>query len=264
MSIDFLHNLNGYNVAQLLGTRLHNVDDAAETTLAGELGASNAGLIIFNTDAGMIKTWDGTQFVAYSFNMDGDVVFKGTLDASVAIDDAGQPQTIEPVAGYQYVVSTAGTFAPGASGVTLQGNQALEVGDMVLFTSATEAYSIQRNDVYATETVDGNIRLATQAEVDAGAEATEAVTPATLQGKLDAAQYVRGYTAIVNTTALTPATVNHALNLVDPAAFTVNVMDSSGNQVNVDVDAVDADNLTLTTLLGQTDLRVTVMGFSAA
>lgn len=261
----FYHDISLVDVGQLTNARIHNVaDNAAETTLAGTLGADNVGLIIYHVADDIIKTWDGTQFNAYALEVAGDVIFKGFIDASIAIDDGGQPQTVEAVAGYQYVVNTAGTFDAGASGVTLQGNQELQVGDVVIFTSTTEAYSIQRNDVYATETVEGNIRLATQAEVNAGTVADEAVTPATLQGKLDNDQYARQYTETLSLTGLgTPDTVTHNLALVNKDAFTVNVMNSSGSQISVDVDSVDANSITLTSLLALTDVVVTIVGAKA-
>lgn len=267
----FYHNIDGLGVVELKGVRVHNIADAtAQTTFettgnyGAALGVANTGLQIYRVDLQQVAFWDGTQFVFQAVTIDGDVIFKGLIDASVAIDDAGQPQVVEPVAGYQYVVSVAGTFDAGATGVTLQGNQALEVGDIVLFTSATEAYAIQRNDVYATETVEGNIRLATQAEVTAGTVADEAVTPATLQGKLDAQFYAKQYTETLDLTgANTPDTVTHSLGLVNKDAFTVNIMNSAGSAISVDVDSVDVNSLTLTSLLPLTNVVITVVGASA-
>lgn len=261
--------LNGFGVAQLKGFRIHNIADATAQTAfestgnnGAALGADNYGLAIYRVDLKQIGTWDGTQFNFSAIEMTGDVIFKGMLDASLAIDNAGQPQPIEAVSGYQYVVSVAGTFDAGTSGVTLQGNQALEVGDLVLFTSATEAYSIQRNDVYATDTIAGNVRLASQADVDGGTVADEAVTPLTLQEKLDGQFYVRQYSATVNIAALTPLTVTHNLGLVDKDSFTINTM-RAGTQISVDVDSVDANSITLTSLVALSNVRVTVQGAKA-
>lgn len=264
----FYHNLDGLGVAQLKGLRIQNVADAAAQTViettgnnSAALGLGNIGYPIYRVDLKQLALWDGTEFVFQAVNIDGDVVFKGLLDASIAIDDAGQPQTIEPVAGYQYVVSVAGTFDAGATGVTLAGNQSLEVGDIVLFTSTTEAYAIQRNDVYATETVEGNIRLATQTEVNDGTVTDEAVTPATLQGKLEGQFYTRQYTETLDLTGSDVAdTVTHNLGLVNKDAFTVNVMNNVGSQISVDIDSVDADSLTLTSLVPLTGVIVTVIG----
>lgn len=265
----YFHDLDLQNILQLIGARFQNVDNADESTLAGALGENNKGLMIFNTEEqlagadapGVFKVWNGSAFVAQALNVDGDVVFKGAYDASLAIDDIGQPQTIEAVAGYQYVVTVAGTFNAGTSGVTLQGNQEFKPGDMLIFTSASEAYAIQRNIDAASETVAGLIELATQAEVSAG-DAARAVTGATLAGHLASINACRGYFEPgVDLVALTPKTVTHNLNLTDKDAFTIRVSDSSGSDVSVDVDSVDINSLTLTSVVGVTGLRVTVTGF---
>jgi len=64
----------------------------------------------------------------------------------------------------------------------------------------------------------------------------------------------------VSITANTPQTVNHALALANSTGFVINVMDSDGSQISVDVDAVDTNNLTLTSLVALSGVKVTVMG----
>ena len=64
----------------------------------------------------------------------------------------------------------------------------------------------------------------------------------------------------VSILANTPKTVNHALALANATGFVINVMDSDGSQISVDVDAVDANNLTLTSLVALSGVKVTVMG----
>lgn len=256
--------LDFFTVGQLLNARKHNVTGAQRTTLGGSLDTDHIGVFVWDTDDNRGYTWDGTQWVPEAIEVAGDVILKGAFDASIALDDGGQPQTIEAVAGYRYVVTTAGTFDAGSSGVTLDGNQNLDVGDWILFTSTTEAYAIQTNVSYSTTTVAGIIQLATEAEVLTGTEGTKAVTPDTLQAKLDQQGYTRGYFEVVSTTLLTPLNINHGLGLVDKDAFTINIMNSAGSQVEADVDSVDADNLTITTFLSVSDLHVTITGLPAA
>lgn len=256
----FYHDIDLVNVGQLIGTRKQNVTTAERDALALLLGLENVGLFVYDTDDKREYTWDGVQFVAAAIEIEGDVIFKGLIDASLPLDDAGQPQPIQAVSGHEYVVSVAGTLS--LTGVTFNPSGVAEVGDRVLFVSATEAFVQQRNDEQATESTLGNVRLASQAEVNDGIDALKAVTPATLQGKLDGEKYVRQFTALVNVPALTPLTVTHNLNLEDRDAFVINTM-RGNSQVSLDVDSVDANSLTLTSLLPLTDVRVTIQGFGA-
>ena len=85
-----------------------------------------------------------------------------------------------------------------------------------------------------------------------------------LQGRvtdLEARDNVKVHTdQSVSILANTPKTVNHALALANSTGFVINVMDSDGSQISVDVDAVDTNNLTLTSLVALSGVKVTVMG----
>lgn len=172
----YYHDINMAKVSQLLNARAQNVTTAQMVSLAATLDGSNKGLFVYNIDENKNYTWNGTEFVADNIEVIGQVVFKGDINPA----NAG---TVEKVSGFQYVVSAGGTLA--SAGVTFTPSAEVEIGDVVLFTSETTAIVVQRNDVNSTETVAGNIRLATQAEVDTGLVTDEAVTPATLKGKLD-------------------------------------------------------------------------------
>ena len=250
----FYHDIDLVSVGQLLNARLHNVDNAGETTLAGGLGASEEGLVIYNTETDQIKTWDGTQFNAIAPAVAGDVIFQGVHTDLTA---GGAPSTV--VAGSQYIMGAAGTIA--WTGITINPNADVQIGDVVLFTSPTEAYVIQRNDVIASETVAGNVILATQAEVNAGTVTDEVITPATLAGWASNFQFAKTFSATVNLPNNTAFNVAHNLALSTKDAFVVNVMDSAGSQISVDVDSVDANNLTLTARPAVTGAVVTVVGY---
>lgn len=258
---EFYHDIDLVKVGQLVNARFQNVTTAERNALAATLGAANTGLVVYDTDLKLQMNWDGTQFQTVSIELAGDVVFKGLIDASLPLDDAGQPQPVMPVSGYEYVVSVAGTLS--LTGVTFSPNAVVEVGDRVLFTSATQAYVQQRNDVQATETVLGNVRLATQAEVNAGVDALEAVTSATLAGALIANNYVKAKTVTVNVPAgLTGATVTHNLALKDASGYVVNTVDAAGNVISLEVDNVDANSLRVRSLVALTGVKVTVQGGS--
>lgn len=284
----YYHDINMAKVSQLLNARAQNVTTAQMVSLAATLDGSNKGLFVYNIDENKNYTWNGTEFVADNIEVIGQVVFKGDINPA----NAG---TVEKVSGFQYVVSAGGTLA--SAGVTFTPSAEVEIGDVVLFTSETTAIVVQRNDVNSTETVAGNIRLATQAEVDTGLVTDEAVTPATLKGKLDPilaaqaakdleqdgrltavegvntaqngrltsleADRVKHYFATVNLVAGTPLNVSHALNLANANGFVVNTT-FGGSQVSLDIDVVDANTIALTSLVPLTGVNVTVIGRSAA
>ncbi len=264
----FAHDINLVALGQLVNARVQNVTQAQMTTLAGTLGASNTGLFVYNTTDKKNYTWDGVKFVADAIDVIGDLVFKGVITKG---DQSTDPE-VELVNGFQYAVSGLGAGVSEAlviTGVTVfPAGAQIEDGDQVILASslgtavADQAYVVQRNDEQATEAVLGNVRLATQAEVTAGVDALEAITPATLAGALVANQYVKQYHGTVALTAGVAATVTHGLALADPKAFFVSTVDSTGNQVSVEVDAVDANSLTLTSLIALTGVVVTVAGAS--
>jgi ribosomal protein L21 len=284
----FYHDIDLVNVGQLLGARLQNLSASGMTALAAQLGMDNAGLTVYSTTDKRIYVWNGAGFDPFQIDVEGDIKFRGSINA-------GNAETVEKVSGYQYVVDAAGTLA--VDGVTFSPSAEVEVGDQVLFISATEAVVIQRNDVTATETVAGNILLASQAEVNAGMVTDEAVTPKTLHGyleplfaaqaakdaeqdlRLDAveaenleqdgrltsleADRVKHFFATVNLAAGTPFTVTHGLNLADRDGFVIRT--AFGNSdISLDVDSVSANALTLTSLVPLTGVAVTVIGRAAA
>jgi hypothetical protein len=304
-SKQFYHDIDLVNVGQLIGARLQNVSSSAMSTLAGQLTADNKGLTVYNTTDNRIYVFNGSAFDPFQIDTVGDIKFRGVINA-------GNAGSVEKVSGYQYVVDAAGTLS--ASGVTFFPSAEVEAGDQVLFTSATEAYVLQRNDVQATETTLGNVALATQAEVNAGTNDTDAITAKTLHGYIDpilAAQAARDleqdnrilateernleqdgrltnlegrvtlveeknveqdgrldgleadrlkhYFASVNLAAATPFTVAHNLGLVDKDDFVINTQ-FGGSQISLDIDSVNTNSITLTSLVPLNGVKVTLIG----
>ena len=64
----------------------------------------------------------------------------------------------------------------------------------------------------------------------------------------------------VSLTANTPQTINHAMSLVDKHDFIIHVMNSVGSAISFDVDAIDADNITLTSDVTLTGAQVFMLG----
>lgn len=251
----FYHDIDLVKVGQLQNARLQNVADA--TALAA-ITSPGVGQIVYQVDTDELKVYDGAAWDTIAPTIAGDVIFKGTVDASASLDG----QSVEAVSGYQYVVTTAGTLT--MTDVTFSPSAVAEVGDVILFTSTTQAYVIQRNTEAASETVAGVVELATNAEVTAGTDTARAITPAGLASAMQTNRYTRQYTATVTLVADTPLTVTHGLALVSKDAFVINVMDSAGSQISVDVDSTGVDALTLTASVGLTDAVVTVVGASSS
>jgi hypothetical protein len=254
----FYHDIDLVKVGQLTNARLQNVADAAALAAITTPGV---GQIVYQVDTDELKIYDGAVWDTIAPTIEGDVVFRGTIDASLALNNVGQPQTVTAASGNQYVVTTAGTLT--LTGVTFSPSAAAEVGDIVLFTSASQAYVIQRNIEAASETVAGFVELATTAEVTAGTDTTRAVTPAGLASAMQTNQYTRQYSGVLTTVNADEATtVTHGLALINRDAFVVNVM-LGNSAISVDVDSVDADSLTITSSVALSNVRVTVVGASS-
>ena len=116
-------------------------------------------------------------------NISSGLNYKGDIDASP------NPNYPEAVSGDVYFISIAGKIG-GASGEDVGvGNMIIAKTDTPSGTQAAvgDNWSIIRSEFEsATEAIAGIIRIATQAEVNAGSDHTTAVTPLTLQVKLNA------------------------------------------------------------------------------
>ena len=109
----------------------------------------------------------------------GGLIFQEGYDAATNTPDIADGNALK---GYFWVVTVAGSFL-GTS---------VQVGDSIIAKVDAAGASIgdwlilQGNIVTATDEVEGIVRLATQEEVDGGAEGGAVVlTPATLQSKID-------------------------------------------------------------------------------
>ncbi|MEA1079515.1 hypothetical protein [Marinobacter qingdaonensis] len=261
----YYHNLDGVGVAQLKGMRLHNVADQAgqdQIVSTGNngspLSSQNAGLGIYRTDLRRVAYWSGSEFIFQEIEIDGDIRFKGQLDASLAIDDPAQPQAVDNISGYQYVVTVAGTLNAGATGVAFSPFADVTPGDQILFVSSTEAYVIQRNDVQATESIMGNIRLATQGEVDDGQSSNTAVTPKTLGVRLTSHPKMF-VTSMDLTGAGNDNILQHDLNLVNKDGFVLSAS-HNGRTIDVEVESIDVNRVKLSSLLSLGGVVVAISG----
>lgn len=173
----FYHDIDLVKVGQLVDARFKNVTNQQRSDLALELGSGNLGLVVYDIDDSEMYIWNGTAFSKVSSDVSGDVVFRGVINPTNS-DTVG----IIAASGNQYVVDAAGTLTK--TNVTFSPSGVVEVGDVVLFTSETEATVLQRNVEDATTSKKGIVELATTAETDAAASSTTAVTPSSLTNVL--------------------------------------------------------------------------------
>lgn len=252
---EYYHDLDLVKVSQLLNGRIHNVVTAQRNALGSTLDGTHKGLIVYDTDLNNLYTWDGTQFSAPAASVPGAMVYKGAIT-----DDVNAPSGFD--VGYVYVWNTASATLTWA-GQTFNPDNKVQQGDQIIYRGSNiwDVYQADLNPASQTEA--GYSRFATQSEVNAGTATGIGIEPSTLQGKLNTGLYVKQYFVTANVTALTPLTVTHNLNLVDRDAFTINTM-LTNSQVSVDVDSVDANSLTITSLVNLTNLKITVQGAVSA
>lgn len=249
----YYHDLNLANVGQVKNFRIHNVTSNERATLAAGLGTAHKGLSVYDTDDQREYIWDGVKFVSQAIEVAGDVVFKGIVST------LNNPPNVEMVAGYEYVMDATGTLV--LDGVTILPDAEVQAGDRLLVASPTEIRVMQRNDLYASETMEGNVRFASNSETADANSNSRAVHPQGLHHKLVTQGYVRQYTETVNLTAFTPKQVVHGLALVNKDAFTVNLM-RNGSQVSYDVNSIDENTIEIEGSLSASNVIVTITGAS--
>lgn len=128
----------------------------------------------YNSTDKRMKYYNGTSVltVADLSDVTGTLKFMGGYNATTNTPNLTSPAPGSVKSGYYYVVTVAGTFF----------GEQLEIGDS-LFANVDNPASlaqwtiVQANTQYATETVAGYIKLATQVLTDAGSDDTTAVTP---------------------------------------------------------------------------------------
>ena len=140
----------------------------------------------FQYNAGRLEYYNGTSVQEVANLNDiaavtGGLILQGGYDAATNTPDIAADASV--LKGFFWVVTAAGSFL----------GEAVQVGDSIIAkqdnpgATAANWLILQGNVVIATDSVDGISRLATQAEADAGTEGGAVViTPATLQGKIDA------------------------------------------------------------------------------
>lgn len=223
---------------------INPVTTAQRTTLAGTLGVNNKGLAAYDTDELKFYVWTGTAFAV------NPVVQSGLTPRGNVAYNATEP--VSPLTGDLYVFTTAGTNTWNTSDV-------VQIGDYVYWDGTIWQF-VQGNVVLATTSIAGIVQIATQGEVNTGTDTSKSVTPATLKSwsetkALAKVYFVTGLTLVADT----PLTVTHNLGLQNRNSFTFNLM-ISNSSADVDVDSIDANNLSLTSSVAAT-ADITIIGY---
>lgn len=202
---------------QVLSQMVVNTEGHVTNIKGRNLTAADLAAIIINnvSNSATTQTWSASKIyteiqVAINQAQTGALQYKGNYNPATNTPAITTDNTIKT--GYTYVVSATGTFA----------GEAVEAGDMIIAKldnpGATSAnwQIVNKNIpaiVTATTTIEGIIRLATQAEALAGTNATAAITPATLKAVLDSR--LGKYVANFGDGTTTNFTITHGLGTQD-------------------------------------------------
>lgn len=160
------------------------------------------GQVYFNSADDNFYGWNGAAWINLSQVITNPVTIKGEItNANTNPAFPSSPTTGDT----WFITTTAGTV----------GGLTVEIGDQ-LVRGASNWFVVQANLVQASTTIAGFIRLATQAEANAGSLTNVAIAPSTLAGYLSNFLYQRKSTTLITSLAAnTPTTVTHGLNVSD-------------------------------------------------
>lgn len=249
----FLHDFDLAKVSQITNARIQNITTVNRTTLAGTLNTAHIGLLVFDTDLLTQFYWSGSAFTAGVAPIAGAMVYQGAY-ASLTVTPAS------PLVGYVYVLTTAGTLTWTTQ--TFNPSAIVQVNDQVVYRGSNIWDVLQGNSIETTNTSLGVSQVATQAEVNAGADSTHAVVSSTLTSFVATKAFAKVYfNSAITTIANTALTITHNLGLQNLNSYTTSVKTSTGGEVSVEVDSVTVNSFTITTAVALTSANITVVGF---
>jgi hypothetical protein len=250
----YYHDIDLVGVSQLKNARKQNVTQAEMDALALVLGAENKGLFVFNTDTEESSTWTGTEFKIDAPKVQGAMVYKGAISAP-----GSMPTDV--LAGYTFVYTGPSTtltwtdqvFAPDSS---------IETGDQIVYRGDGTWDIYDGSEELATESVAGIAKKSSIDETKAGTNTENFVTPAGVSAFVSHRKLTTVFFADNQSlTANIPLTISHNMNLQNKDAFTIRIADSSGNSINAQVQSQDVNSIVITSSVGLTGVKITIIGF---
>jgi hypothetical protein len=219
-----------------------NVNTAGHVTgfTTRALTAADIGAVIINDGAtNGTDTWSSNKISTEIANaVTAGMNYKGAYNASTNTPDLDTAPSGVQI-GDTYTVTADGTFF----------TTNVQVGDVLIAeadsaTTEAEWTIVNKNIpdiVSASESEEGLIQIASQADVNTGTDALKAVTALTLQAKLDALALYGKYVQDLGDGASTTIGINHSLGSSDvQVVFRDN---ATGEMVMTDYTVVDSNNI---------------------
>lgn len=203
-----------------------------------------------------IKTYVDLAISAVNNLISGALVNKGGYNAATNSPDLDTTPSGTIQNGWTYVVTAAGTFF----------SEAVQIGDMLIAnqnapTALAHWTVVNKNIpdiVSASETEQGIIELATQAEVNTGTDAVRAVTPATLAAKISTVS--RKYTTDIGNGSLTDLQVTHNLGSKEVIVSVRNKSTDEGVECQIYYTSINIVTLSFNVAPTSNQFTVTVIG----
>jgi len=251
----FQHGIDMGGVSQLKNMILHNVTYQDLEDLSFNLTVLNTGLLVYNIENDSPYIWDGSTFLEITTEIQGDVIYRGSIDASQSLNTQ-----CEAIAGYQYLVENSGELS--MDGITFITENQAETGDMLLFTSDTQAVIMQAGSIrLATTDEPGSSRYSTESELLSDDDST-VISANSLDLYLSQKGYIRQFSEYLPAmSAGVPVRIFHGLRLEDKDNFSYNIMKGS-SRVNMEVRAVNQSYVDVTSFTDISDVRITLVGKS--
>jgi len=223
---------------QLIEARYENSPTAPTSPQPGQ--------VYFDTATNKFMGWNGTawidlsQVVSNTTQIMGDITNANTNPTFPASPSTGD---------IWFITTTSGTV----------GGLDVEPGDQ-LIRGTSGWFVLQSNLKPATEALAGYIRLATQAEANAGALDNVVITPLKLANFLVNALYARK--VVINVASLsanTPTTVTHGLNVLNQNDLIVNCW-QAGEIIDLRVVSSTVNAIQIESNIALSNVRVVMQG----